>query len=304
MTQETEEVRREEKVAVVFDICSSTAILEDLRLTNNEKAWRDLIIALKQFLREKETESSLSSYKFIGDGWILLFPRNYNGTALLKFLQELTALFQYHYEFVLEQLNSPPKISGLTFGVDFGPLIRFEMMERDEYVGRPLNMASRLQSALSKINGNPANKVLFTTPTFSHLRIRESAWVTRRVSVQLRNIRGGEEVKCIEVSLSETPSVPERESNLVRSAYDDLIVRTIFGPYELARPVDTKKLQPLLRRFREVHSQRGRWFVGVRARTRVNQIRGSSIENAYRPAAREMVPQLRTDVWPRRTSSS
>jgi len=58
---------------VFFDICSSTTILEDLLRTDNQVRWRNLLILLKKFLSAEAKTQPFLLYKFIGDGWILLF---------------------------------------------------------------------------------------------------------------------------------------------------------------------------------------------------------------------------------------
>ena len=90
MTTPQDKVRTVKKIVVVFDICSSTALLEDLLRTENQRLWRDLLIRMKTFLMCEEIETPFIIYKFIGDGWILLFnERDISGEWLLEFLEEL-----------------------------------------------------------------------------------------------------------------------------------------------------------------------------------------------------------------------
>ena len=69
-----EEPQSEDKLVVFFDMCSSSKILEDLHQTGNLKKYRDLLILIKEFLLDKQQSGICEIYKFIGDGWALLFP--------------------------------------------------------------------------------------------------------------------------------------------------------------------------------------------------------------------------------------
>ncbi|HEU0047518.1 MAG: hypothetical protein DMG61_21905 [Acidobacteria bacterium] len=65
MTNPKEDLLRERKTVVVFDICSSTTILEDLKESDNQQQWRNLLIGLKNFLvEEREGYVPFDLYKF------------------------------------------------------------------------------------------------------------------------------------------------------------------------------------------------------------------------------------------------
>jgi len=51
-------------------ICSSSNMLEDLLLSQNEMALRDLMISIKKVLQSESQRRDFEVYKFIGDGWI------------------------------------------------------------------------------------------------------------------------------------------------------------------------------------------------------------------------------------------
>jgi hypothetical protein len=53
MTREDDAPTVVRKIVVVFDICSSTSVLEDLNSTDNLPRWRNLLIGLKTFLIEQ-----------------------------------------------------------------------------------------------------------------------------------------------------------------------------------------------------------------------------------------------------------
>src|SRR3990172_6703680 len=128
MTRDDEKMTIEHKIVISFDICSSSNIIEDLTLTNNLKAMRNLLIKMKEFLLEKSDLLNFHVYKFTGDGWILLFPENIQGKDLMHFLIELSSFFKQKLNSqIIPLLERPPEITSLTFGIDGGKLIGIVM---------------------------------------------------------------------------------------------------------------------------------------------------------------------------------
>jgi class 3 adenylate cyclase len=202
MTQPDDELQIEQKVVVVFDICSSSNILEDLIVRQDLRPMRDLLIEVKQFLRKKAAVLAFDPYKFIGDGWIILFPTNVSGRDLVHFLEELSSFFSRKLKrIVIPHLEHVPSILGLTFGVDVGPLVRMRMMGKPEYLGRPINVATRLQSGIKDKDDNPAYKVLFSKPAFNRLRLTTDFRKTMPATRKLRNIRNSRRFACMKVWL-------------------------------------------------------------------------------------------------------
>ena len=205
MTVESEEPRTESKVVVFFDMCSSSTIMEDLKATDNLGAMRNLLIKIKKFLVDNQQLVGYKVYKFVGDGWILLFPDDVNGATLIKFLEALSALFRKEFGPVQRRLQKRPSIIGLTFGIDKGVLIRMEMMGQTEYIGRALNVAARLQSAIKDTgDDDPAYKCLLSMHAYSDLHLpgelkdRYQRKHTKRV---LRNIQGEQPCRCVKLIL-------------------------------------------------------------------------------------------------------
>jgi len=187
------------KVVVVFDICSSTTILEELKTTDNLFAWRNLLIGLKQWLVDQAGQLGFEIYKFIGDGWILLFPTDITKIQLTQFMTYLSEKYDSSFDSVVSGLLQPSsKPKGLTFGMDQGELIRIEMNDQIEYLGRPINVASRLQGATKDRPGRPEYKALLSK-NFNNLlgAMPDIAFSKVRVK-QLRNISGGDQYECFE----------------------------------------------------------------------------------------------------------
>ena len=83
MTPDTDGLTREKRTVVFFDICSSSNVLEDLILSENLRSMRDLILSIRAFIKKEALRQGFEVYKFIGDGWVLLFPQDASGESLV-----------------------------------------------------------------------------------------------------------------------------------------------------------------------------------------------------------------------------
>ncbi|ABB30331.1 hypothetical protein GeomeDRAFT_3401 [Geobacter metallireducens RCH3] len=211
MTQESDMAQEVMAAVLVFDICSSTDILEDLHRTDNLQKWRNLLIGVKKFIVEQGDNFPFRLYNFTGDGWILLFDHNIDGEKLLPFIRKLCTTFKHLYEQKIHPvLETPPEIIGLTIGMDRGRLIKIRLNHRDEYVGRPLNVACRLQSAIKDRDKNPANKMLMTKNLYNSIKQDTIQWRFTEVERTLRNIAGSRRVSCMKLMSIEPQNVTKR----------------------------------------------------------------------------------------------
>lgn len=190
-------------VVVAFDMCSSSDIIEELTLCDSLQSLKSFLTDLKKYLASAQESLLFDPYKFTGDGWILLFPEATDGKALFKFLHDLCTFFgrQFHRQ-VLRHVGTPPALVGLTFGVEMGPLVPLTMYGQQEYVGRAINIACRLQSAIKDKDRSPAYKALVSNGVFN----KYFAFTPRHVKVfdvrrKLRNIRGGANFHCKKIEL-------------------------------------------------------------------------------------------------------
>jgi class 3 adenylate cyclase len=184
----------------VVDIRSSTSILEDLKQTDNLHRWRNLLISLKQFLLDRKATLNLETYKFLGDGWIVLCPISTSKAEFTEFLTSFSAEFDSSFEdSIANFLQHRPERIGLTFGIDSGDLVRLEMNKQTEYLGRAINVAARLQNAAKGI-GNSANyQALFSNNSFHAMTSPYDHQIPiRTVQVSLRNVANGERYECLE----------------------------------------------------------------------------------------------------------
>ena len=211
--QETEELGRERHLVVVFDICSSTTILEDLKRTDNLAAWRDLLLDMKANLQEEGSRLAMCLYKFIGDGWVLLFPDSVPKKDLCGFLSRFSEWYQRQFESAIRPLLlQEPSPIGLMFGIDAGELIRLELNDQVEYLGRAINVASRLQAQTKDLRGGPSYKALFSRNSFNSPAPPPGEIVVESTKVSLRNISPA----TIECFIFQTLQVPPEKQGTGR----------------------------------------------------------------------------------------
>jgi hypothetical protein len=119
------------------------------------------------------------------------------GQVLVDFLRDLSAFFDATIKKkILPVLEERPETLGLTFGIERGPLVRVVMMGQPEFLGRPLNIACRLQSAVGSSSEYP---VLASNQVHSEYLKKLNGIKAVHVPRALRNIRGGDEYKCVKV---------------------------------------------------------------------------------------------------------
>ena len=184
-------------VVVAFDMCSSSDMLEELILRNDIRPYNYVIGEIKHYLARTQETVVFDPYKFTGDGWILLFPAQTNGSALWNMLTGLSAFYRaVAGEHLLPRLNTRPTITGLTFGIEVGPIAKTTIFQQTEYVGRSITVACRLQSAVKSTTDNPAFRALISSTAYLEYLagIPGVGGVAR--NVPLRNIRGGRSFRC------------------------------------------------------------------------------------------------------------
>lgn len=198
------------KIVVFFDICSSTSILEELLRTENQYLWRNLIKGLERHLIDGQASVDFELYKFLGDGWVLLFEPGRRGLHIFEFLEDLVDEFFRLYNLRIKRvLSIRIPVVGITFGMDMGSCIRVTMGDdRREYIGRPLNVAGRLQSVVGQRDKSPANKAnkgLVSKNLWEEFidkrTIEENYDVWHDVKRTLRNISDGDPHLCNKLAL-------------------------------------------------------------------------------------------------------
>ncbi len=200
MTRQNEKPEIVRKLVIFSDICSSTAIVEDLKASDNLANWLNFLITMKVNLIEWGGKIGLEMYKFVGDGWILLGPHDIDRNDLFDFLHSFFCFLDMGLdgENINNLLARRPEPMGLTFGIDSGDLIKLEMNEQIEYVGRPLNMAARLQGAAKQFCQGYGAAGLISKSAYAQMRGNADPSIIRLqpVSIPLKHISGGNEIDC------------------------------------------------------------------------------------------------------------
>ncbi len=184
--------KTEDKTVVCFDIRSSSNIVEDLTLSGNLDALNALLGNLKEFLRARRSKQSFEMYKFMGDGWLLLFDGSKDIRQLLEFIKELSLWFDEQMTTtIVPLLERAISVRGLSIGIDRGPVIRTRMLNRQEYIGRPVNIACRLQGKAKGEDGTHSREyhVAMSRHVFETCKHDLSAYFPRKTVRKLHNIR-------------------------------------------------------------------------------------------------------------------
>lgn len=182
-------------IVVAIDICSSSHIMEQLLVQGEINQYHTLIGKLKERLAEFQIGGmTFDPYKFMGDGWILLFDPSTKGCQLLAFMRSLCEYYKGAFERIM-RLEVSPIDTGIKFGIDSGQISHTKIFQVDEYVGRPINIACRLQGATER-----PYQALVTDRAFALLSPADGYKVTKEKR-KLRNIIDGADFPCMQITL-------------------------------------------------------------------------------------------------------
>src|SRR5215510_4017398 len=195
---------RHARIVVVLDLCSSSQIMEDLLLSEKFDRYEAFLTCVKRWLMNWTVAHSppkgrFELYKFTGDGWILLFPDTIGGEPLVQFMYSLCEMINAELaRHIIPSLSTMPAVLGATLGVEAGNLIRMTMNEREEYVGRALNIACRLQNAAKdSAPHRGCYQALVSARLFNERLSKASAkYKVEPATCSLRNILGGSGFAC------------------------------------------------------------------------------------------------------------
>jgi len=185
-------------IVVSFDMCSSSSIVDDLNKTRNLQPLTTFFGEMRRYLeKEQRRNVQFDLYKFMGDGWLLLFPSNTEGERLLSFLEGLCLFFAVVFRrSLLPHLSHNPAVVGISFGIEKGDLIPIIMDGQQEYVGRAINVACRLQAALKDKGESPAYSALVSNRVYNEYFAKTTPHRVHKVTRKLRNIDGEAEFEC------------------------------------------------------------------------------------------------------------
>jgi len=190
-------------IVVAFDMCSSSNIIEDLTNSGSVEPLMAFLDELRRCLaREQKATLPFDPYKFTGDGWLLLFPAASDGASLLRFLENLCLHFVVTFQrLLLPYLSRTPALVGITFGIDKGEVLPLTLHGQQEYVGRAINVACRLQAAVVDKGPSPAYSALVSDRVYRDYLAETTPHRVIKVTRNLRNINNGEQFACRRVWL-------------------------------------------------------------------------------------------------------
>jgi hypothetical protein len=185
---------------LVFDMCSSTLFIDDLHQNSRVDNYTLLTASIDRFLCAAMKKYYFKKYKFLGDGYILLFDGDTRIDDVLFFALELTFSSQYIIDWFIDNFVERKDIPrrGITAGLDKGEvfLAGSDDSNQEEYIGRPINVACRLQSSL--IEKEHANKLLMSFKLYKEIE----TYLLKKACVEreriLRNIRENRPLRCYE----------------------------------------------------------------------------------------------------------
>ena len=203
-------VTKHHRIVVAFDLCSSSQIVEDLLLSEKFDRYETFLTCIKRWLMNWTNSHSavhghFELYKFTGDGWILLFPPTTRARSLVEFLHSLCEMISAELaRHIVPNLSSQPDVIGARVGVEDGNLIKMTMNERDEYVGRALNIACRLQDAVKEAEPRGAcYEALISARLYNELLAPSTIpYRVESVTCSLRNVLGGSGFACRKINFT------------------------------------------------------------------------------------------------------
>ncbi len=146
-----------------------STMIENLFQNDRVSDYVKLVDGFLAFLHMCKSTYRFSIYKYLGDGFILLFEDRECIDDILKFCDkpiyfsgQLIDWFKTSY---LDSANLPRE--GITIGIAVGRISEIATINipGEEYVGRAINVACRLQKSLIELKHT--NKVLLHTDAYS-----------------------------------------------------------------------------------------------------------------------------------------
>ncbi len=191
---------KREYYVIVFDLCSSSNILEAIQKKDKLRVWRKFWKKTYNYLfKISASQSKCIIYKFVGDGFILLYRPRYK-KKIISFCEKIKNYMNKEINLIIKDyLRDYSGRTGITIGIDKGKLIKMMLHGKAEYMGKPINVASRLQSLL-KLPEN-ANKILVTKNLQSEIKDQLKNKDYKEKIEVLHNLYDNKEIPCIEIEI-------------------------------------------------------------------------------------------------------
>jgi class 3 adenylate cyclase len=155
---------------VVYDICSSTQILDNLLANEIIDKYDILITDISKSFTSLFSKLNPIFYKFLGDGSIFFFKEETDVDSIINLLCDFIEESDFIINnFVKRYIDIDLKRVGITIGVAFVNIYLAKI--KNEYFGRAINMACRLQNSLNK--PEHVNKILVQKEVFKSINDKE-----------------------------------------------------------------------------------------------------------------------------------
>jgi hypothetical protein len=203
VTQEKDKLETINRLVVVFDIINSTAIVEALNEPHLFRKWRNLQVAVKNYLFHyaEKNKKKFNIYQFTGDGWILLFdPQKTASDDLIAFVDGLRVAYEKAFRSKIVPILPVVIESGICFGIEHGQVHKIIMNKKNEYVGRAINVACRLQGAIDRVigkgRGRAKKSLALVSPDVHNTYFKNSNINSIGVEAVLKNVVNGVPFRC------------------------------------------------------------------------------------------------------------
>lgn len=184
---------------IVMDLCSSSVILEKLQTAGKIKVWRKLWKKIfNQLTRKMKFATRCKPYKFIGDGFIILYRHQFSD-SLYDFMKDLNEISCTILKEILDEYNIKPKRFGFCYGIDRGELIPTFLLGSKEYMGEAINAATRLQGLLKA--DEDACSVMVSEKVYEKLVLPEGTKQKTTENI-LRNLYNDRSICCHQIWLT------------------------------------------------------------------------------------------------------
>ncbi len=191
-----------EKYVVVFDICSSSQIIEDLQNNEIMDAWDNFLLDMTTAMQDYIADSGIKAliYKFLGDGYILIVSKKHSGAILPLCYKIYNIVINRVRNLIEEFLNIEPNRIGITIGIDYGRLHKINIRRQEEFVGKSINTAARLQASLKEKKHE--NKLLISKVVKNAICGPYKSDLYKDTTRQMRNLYGENKFYCYEIDLT------------------------------------------------------------------------------------------------------
>lgn len=227
------------KGILIFDICSSTEILETLVNSGHENEYINLIRKMDDCLKILSQFFSFTNYKFLGDGFILVINSEIIKTEDVIYLSYIiNKIGNYLLNDITDNyVQISLKRKGFTFGYDIGDVSDFHVANKLEFAGKPINLSSRLQGSLDK--QEDAGCVLFSLEARNNIESKQFKTIINKSEKErtFKNICGDKPIRCFYYNLenneilNNVKTMPEKRYpiRIVKKEEAEINVKDVFN---------------------------------------------------------------------------